>query len=135
MDPDPDPGGPKTCASGSEFGSGPATLAFSITFLYLKPWLTPSGCDWLPASSPLSLSHTNCLRWSAVRLFAYTSWRQPSLYQSCGSAFISSGSGSNTDPYPIRIQGFNDKKLKKITAEKKITFFYQNYNLPIPRPP
>jgi hypothetical protein len=34
----------------------------------------------------------------------------------------------NTDPDPIRIQGFNDQKLKKITAEK-------NCNLPIPRPP
>jgi hypothetical protein len=30
------------------------------------------------------------------------------------------GSGSNTDPDPIRIQGFNDQKLKKKkTAEKK----------------
>jgi hypothetical protein len=28
---------------------------------------------------------------------------------------------TNTDP--IRIQGFNDQKLKKITAEKKIKFF------------
>jgi hypothetical protein len=27
------------------------------------------------------------------------------------------------DPDPIRIQGFNDQKLKKITAEKKIKFF------------
>jgi hypothetical protein len=25
----------------------------------------------------------------------------------------------DTDPDPIRIQGFNDQKLKKITAEKK----------------
>ncbi len=39
--------------------------------------------------------------------------------QGCGSAFISSGSGSSilgcipTDPDPIRIQGFNDQKLKK----------------------
>jgi hypothetical protein len=30
----------------------------------------------------------------------------------------------NADPGPIRIQGFNDQKLKKkITAEKKFTFF------------
>jgi hypothetical protein len=29
---------------------------------------------------------------------------------------------TNTDPDPIRIQGFNDQKLKKITAEKKIKF-------------
>ncbi len=30
------------------------------------------------------------------------------------------------DPDPIRIQGFNDQKLKKNTAEKKIyIFFYQ----------
>ncbi len=36
------------------------------------------------------------------------------------------------DPDP----GFDDLKLKKITAEKKINFFLiKNYNLPIPRPP
>jgi hypothetical protein len=28
------------------------------------------------------------------------------------------------DPDPIRIQGFNDQKLKKMTAEKKIKFFW-----------
>jgi hypothetical protein len=39
------------------------------------------------------------------------------------------------DPDPIRIQGFNDQKLKKITAEKKLKFFDQNCNLPIPKPP
>jgi hypothetical protein len=27
---------------------------------------------------------------------------------------------TDPDPDPIRIQGFNDQKLKKITAEKKI---------------
>jgi hypothetical protein len=33
-------------------------------------------------------------------------------------------SGSNTDPDPIRFQGFKDQKLKKITAEtKKLIFF------------
>jgi hypothetical protein len=51
---------------------------------------------------------------------------------------IQYGSGSNTepDPDPIRIQGFNDQRLKNITAEKKIKFFFiKNYNLPIPRPP
>jgi hypothetical protein len=43
---------------------------------------------------------------------------------------------TDPDPDPIRIQGFNDQKLKKITAEKKIKFFFdQNGNLPIPRPP
>jgi hypothetical protein len=31
---------------------------------------------------------------------------------------------TDTDPDPIRIQGFNDQKLKKITAEKKIKFFF-----------
>ena len=30
------------------------------------------------------------------------------------------GSGSGSNPDSIRIQGFNDQKLKKITAEKKI---------------
>jgi hypothetical protein len=43
-----------------------------------------------------------------------------------------------TDPEPIRIriQGFNDQKLKKNYSWKKLTFFWiKNYNLPIPRPP
>ncbi len=31
---------------------------------------------------------------------------------------------ANTDPDPIRIQGFMTKNWKKITAEKKITFFF-----------
>jgi hypothetical protein len=31
---------------------------------------------------------------------------------------------TNPDPEPIRIQGFNDQKLKKSTAEKKIKFFF-----------
>ncbi len=30
----------------------------------------------------------------------------------------------DTDPDPIRIQGFNDQKFKKITAEKKVNFFF-----------
>jgi hypothetical protein len=43
----------------------------------------------------------------------------------------------NTDPDPIRIQGFNDLKLKKkITAgNKKILDQKLPYNLPIARPP
>jgi hypothetical protein len=36
----------------------------------------------------------------------------------------------NTDPDPIRIQGFNDQKFKKITAKKIVGI--KNYNLPIP---
>jgi hypothetical protein len=31
---------------------------------------------------------------------------------------------TDPDPDPIRIQGFNDQKFKKITAEKKIKFFF-----------
>jgi hypothetical protein len=31
---------------------------------------------------------------------------------------------TDPDPDPIGIQGFNDQKLKKITAEKKIKFFF-----------
>jgi hypothetical protein len=43
---------------------------------------------------------------------------------------------TDPDPDPIRIQGFNDQKLKKITAEKKLNFFWiKNCSLPIPRPP
>ncbi len=30
---------------------------------------------------------------------------------------------TNTDPDPIRIQGFNDQKLKKLTAENFLLFF------------
>jgi hypothetical protein len=42
----------------------------------------------------------------------------------------------NTDPDPIRIQGFNDQKLKQKLQLKKFNFFgSKNYNLPIPRPP
>jgi hypothetical protein len=37
---------------------------------------------------------------------------------------------------PIRIQGFNDQKVKKKLQLKKINFFWiNNYNLPIPGPP
>jgi hypothetical protein len=38
----------------------------------------------------------------------------------------------DTDPDPGCLW---PKTEKKITAEKKLNFFYQNYNLPIPRPP
>ncbi len=31
---------------------------------------------------------------------------------------------TNTDPDPIRIQGFNDQKLKKIKAEIYLLFFF-----------
>jgi hypothetical protein len=43
----------------------------------------------------------------------------------------------NTDPDPIRIQGFNVQKLKKkFQLKKKLSFFWiKNYNLPIPSPP
>jgi hypothetical protein len=34
---DPDPGGPKTCGSGSGFGSGSATLEKTINFEQFKP--------------------------------------------------------------------------------------------------
>ncbi len=44
--------------------------------------------------------------------------------QGCGSAFISSGSGSSMLGWiPIRIQGFNDQKLKKKFGWKKNIFF------------
>ena len=40
---------------------------------------------------------------------------------------------ANTDPDPIRIQGFNDQKLEKITAEKKVNFFlYQKLQFTYP---
>jgi hypothetical protein len=41
------------------------------------------------------------------------------------------------DPDPIRIQGFNDQKLKKkLQLKKNLNFVWiKNYNLPIPWPP
>ncbi len=44
---------------------------------------------------------------------------------------------TNPDPDPIRIQGFNDQKLKKITAENCFVFLSKTaiLNLPIPMPP
>ncbi len=47
--------------------------------------------------------------------------------QGCGSAFISSGSGSSIlgwTPIRIRIQGFNDQKLKKKLQLKKKKIFW-----------
>jgi hypothetical protein len=44
---------------------------------------------------------------------------------------------TDPNPDPIRIQGFNDQKLKKKKQlKKKLNFFLiKNCNLPIPRPP
>ncbi len=43
---------------------------------------------------------------------------------------------TDPDPDPIRIQGFNDQKLKKNYNWKKGKFFgIKNYNSPIPRTP
>ncbi len=61
--------------------------------------------------------------------------------QCFGSVFIFYGSGSSDSgwrPIRIRIQSWSralmTKKWKKITAEKKIKFFFiKNCNLPIPR--
>ncbi len=47
--------------------------------------------------------------------------------QGCGSAFISSGSGSGSSILgwiPIRIQGFNDRKLKILQLKKNLIFFW-----------
>ncbi len=60
-----------------------------------------------------------------------------SILQGCGSAFISSGSGSGIlgwIPIRIRIQSGSravmTKNWKKVTAKKKLHFFYiKNYNL------
>jgi hypothetical protein len=48
-----------------------------------------------------------------------------------------SGSNTNSDADPIRIQGFNDQKLerKKLQVKKNLkNFGIKNYNLLIPRP-
>jgi hypothetical protein len=39
---------------------------------------------------------------------------------------------TDPDPDPIRIQGFNDQNLKKITAEKKLNFFVQKLQFTYP---
>ncbi len=53
-----------------------------------------------------------------------------------GSELTNSGSGSSIlDWKPIRIQGFDDKKLKRFTADKKFDFFDKKLQLLIPRPP
>jgi hypothetical protein len=49
--------------------------------------------------------------------------------------FIESGSGSNIlgrIPIRIRIQGFDDQKLKKITAEKNLIFFWSKLAIYVP---
>jgi hypothetical protein len=66
-----------------------------------------------------------------------------SFRQGCGSVFIffhiririqHLRMDTNPDPDPVRIQGFNDQKLKKNYSWKKITFFLiKNCNLPIPK--
>ncbi len=47
-----------------------------------------------------------------------------STYNCFGCVFIGSGSGSSLDWIPIRIQGFDNQIEKKITAEKKIKYFF-----------
>ncbi len=51
MDPDPDPGGPKTCGSGrSGFGSGSATLLEKVTVLSLPVQRYPEEAGQGPAA-------------------------------------------------------------------------------------
>jgi hypothetical protein len=45
------------------------------------------------------------------------------IFQRFGSGFIDPGSGPNTDPDLIWIQGSFNKNLKKLTAVKKLIFF------------
>ncbi len=79
--------------------------------------------------------HLRDKRPQAIGIFQEVTHFFQSLLQGCGSAFLSSGSGSSILGWiPIRIQGFNDQKLKKNYSWKKITFFWnKNHNLPIPR--
>ncbi len=52
------------------------------------------------------------------------------------SLMLEANTDPDPDPDPIRIPGFNDQKLEKITAENFLLFFLiKNCNLPIPRPP
>ncbi len=69
---------------------------------------------------------------SCVLLFP----RLCSFSQGCGSAFISSGSGSSIlGSIRIRIPGFNDQKLKKNYSWKIFFLLIKNYNLSIPKLP
>jgi hypothetical protein len=70
-----------------------------------------------------------CVRVSlrSVKIFLAQHWREGGSGQGCGSAFISSGFGSGISILswiPIRIQAFNDQKLKKKLQLKKIEFFF-----------
>jgi hypothetical protein len=60
--------------------------------------------------------------WKCRQTFGETFLRRlPTRFQACGSVFLFSGSGSRVwcwRPIRIRIQGFNDQKLKK-----KLKFF------------
>ncbi len=82
QDPDPDPGGPKTCGSGgsgSEFGSGSATLHCINSELYLAKW------KWILRSGPkLKMlvkfhrsngSFPNPLNWWRIRFGTICCWR------------------------------------------------------------
>ncbi len=61
----------------------------------------------------------------------HKSKKKISNFRGCGSAFIWYGSGYSIFGWiPIRIQGFNDEKLKKIHRWKKKKFWIKNYNLP-----
>ncbi len=59
-----------------------------------------------------------------------------SCNQCCGSRFIESGpeSGSSILSEKIRMQGYDDQKLKKNTDEKSYLFLIKNCNLLIPTP-
>jgi hypothetical protein len=66
-------------------------------------------------------------------------WRNMKYFCHCfGSEFIESGSGSSIlgwIPIRIRIQDFDDQKLKKIYNWKKIRYFFdQKLQFLIPRP-
>jgi hypothetical protein len=53
MDPDPDPGGPKTYRSdGSAFGSGSATLVYTTNFIVKKSQIPPTKKNNLNSSVP-----------------------------------------------------------------------------------
>ncbi len=85
-------------------------------------WLCSGGAGW-----PLARRHGGC-QWRGHRPLR-PQVQKTIFHQGCGSAFISSGSGSSIlgwIPIRIRIQGFNlmTKNWKKITAEKKKKFFW-----------
>ncbi len=104
-------------------------------FLWLSPWLLLSK-ERFQGSGTITYPH-RLKNFLSIMHFCrvvdpYSFFPDPDPEFDVGDQY-GSGSGSNS----IRIQGFNDQKLKKNYSWKFffIFFYIKNCNLPIPRPP